>query len=78
MDLGRSPFGNQRDRQARPQGCNVGISLFPKTSYVLNRQIVAKEIVNSGRYVEYLFVWLKGKPLPLADETFIDFVKKSL
>ena len=59
-------------------GCNVGISLFPKTSYVLNRQIVAKEIVNSGRYVEYLFVWLKGKPLPLADETFIDFVKDTL
>ncbi|MBQ7281528.1 MAG: LysR family transcriptional regulator, partial [Spirochaetales bacterium] len=59
-------------------GCNVGVSLFPKTSYVLNQQIVAKEIVNSGRLVEYLFVWLKGKPLPLADETFIDFVRKSL
>ena len=59
-------------------GCNVGISLFPKTSYVLNQQIVAKEIVNSGRYVEYLFVWLKGKPLPLADEAFIDFVKTTL
>ena len=59
-------------------GCNVGISLFPKTSYVLNQQIVAKEIVNSGRFVEYLFVWLKGKPLPLADETFISFVRKTL
>ncbi len=59
-------------------GANLGISLFPKTSYVLNQQLVAKEIVNSGREVEYLFVWLKGKPLPLADETFIDFVKASL
>ena len=59
-------------------GCNVGISLFPKTSYVLNQQIVVKEIVNSGRFVEYLFVWLKGKPLPLADETFISFVRKTL
>ncbi len=59
-------------------GCNVGISLFPKTSYVLNRQLVAKEIVNSGREVEYLFVWLKGKPLPIADEAFIDFVKQSI
>ncbi len=56
-------------------GCNVGISLFPRTSYVFNQRIVAKEIVNSGRFVEYLFVWLKGKPLPLVDETFIDFVK---
>lgn len=59
-------------------GGNVGVSLFPKTSYVLNQKIVAKEIVNSGRFVDYLFVWLKGKPLPIADETFIDFVKESL
>lgn len=59
-------------------GGNVGVSLFPKTSYVLNQKIVAKEIVNSGRLVEYLFVWLKGKPLPIADETFVDFVKASI
>ncbi len=59
-------------------GRNIGISLFPKTSYILNPQLVAKEIVNSGREVEYLFVWLKGKPLPLADEAFIDFVKQSI
>ena len=59
-------------------GGNVGISIFPKTSYVLNQKIVAKEIVNSGRFVDYLFVWLKGKPLPIADETFIDFVKQSI
>jgi len=59
-------------------GCNIGISLFPRTSYVLNQRIVAKEIVNSGRYVEYIFVWLKGKPLPITDETFIDHVKSQL
>jgi len=59
-------------------GGNVGVSIFPKTSYVLNQKIVAKEIVNSGRFVDYLFVWLKGKPLPIADETFIDFVKQSI
>ncbi len=59
-------------------GCNIGVSLFPRTSYVLNQSIVAKEIVNSGRYVEYMFVWLKGKPLPITDETFIDFVKNQL
>ncbi|MBP5574226.1 MAG: LysR family transcriptional regulator [Bacilli bacterium] len=53
----------------------VGISLFPKTSYILNEQIVAKEIVNPERYVEYLFVWLKNKPLSLLDETFIDHIK---
>ena len=59
-------------------GCNVGVSLFPKTSYVLNRKIVAKEIVDPGREVEYLFVWLKGKPLPIADEAFIGFVRQSV
>lgn len=56
-------------------GRNVGISIFPKTSYILNDQIVAKEIINPERYVEYLFVWLKDKPLSLLDEAFIDHIK---
>ncbi len=56
-------------------GRNVGISIFPKTSYILNDQIIAKEIVNPERYVEYLFVWLKDKPLSLLDEAFIDHIK---
>lgn len=58
-------------------GRNVGISIFPRTSFILNSKIVVKEIINSERYVEYLFVWLK-KPLPIADETFISFVRNSL
>ena len=56
-------------------GRNIGISIFPKTSYILNETLVAKEIVNPERYVEYLFVWLKNKPLSLLDEAFIDHVK---
>lgn len=56
-------------------GKNIGVSLFPKTSYVYNPQLVAKEIVNPELYLEYNFVWLKGKPLPEADEAFIDSVK---
>ena len=59
-------------------GCNIGISLFPRTSYILNQRIVAKDIVNSSRFVEYMFVWLKDKPLPMADEYFIDHVKVHL
>ena len=59
-------------------GRNIGISIFPKTSYILNKQIVAKEIVNPERYVEYLFVWLKDKPLSLLNEAFIDHVKASV
>ena len=57
-------------------GQGIGISIFPKTSYIINPQIVAKEIAGPQRIVEYLFVWLKGKPLPLIDEAFIDHVKE--
>ena len=57
---------------------NIGISLFPKTSYISNSHIVSKEIKNPERYVEYLFVWLKGKPLSLLSEAFIDHVKESV
>lgn len=57
-------------------GRDIGISLFPKTSYILNPNIVTKEVINPYRYVEYLFVWLKGKPLSLLDEAFIDHVKE--
>ena len=59
-------------------GRNIGISLFPKTSYILNQQLVAKEIINPERYIEYLFVWLKNKPLSLLDEAFIDHIKDSV
>ena len=59
-------------------GRNIGISLFPKTSYILNPNIVAKEVINPYRYVEYLFVWLKDKPLSLLDEAFIDHIKEKV
>ena len=59
-------------------GRNIGISLFPKTSYILNQHIIAKEVVNPERYVEYLFVWLKNKPQSLLNEAFIDHVKDSV
>lgn len=57
-------------------GRNLGISIFPKTEYVLNSELVAKEIVNPGRNIEYLFVWLKGRALPTVEEAFIDHVKE--
>lgn len=57
-------------------GRNVGISIFPKTSYILNPTLVAKEIVDPEREVEYLFVWLKGRPLPTLEEAFIDHVRQ--
>ena len=57
-------------------GRNVGISIFPKTAYVLNPTLVAKEIVDPEREIEYLFVWLKGRPLPTLEEAFIDHIKQ--
>ena len=59
-------------------GRNIGISLFPKTSYILNPNIVAKVVINPYRYVEYLFVWLKDKQLSLLDEAFIEHVKEKV
>ncbi|MBQ7523764.1 MAG: LysR family transcriptional regulator [Oscillospiraceae bacterium] len=56
-------------------GRNLGISLFPRTAYVPNRSLVAKELTGEGHSVDYLFVWRKGRPLPTAEEAFIDAVK---
>ena len=56
-------------------GHNIGVSLFPKTSYISNKEIVVKEVTNPERTIDYLFVWLKGKPLSLVDESFIEHVK---
>ena len=55
---------------------NMGISIFPQTAYVLNSSLVSKKIEGPDKYIEYLFVWKKGHPLPLLEERFIDFVKE--
>ncbi|MDO4488548.1 MAG: LysR family transcriptional regulator [Eubacteriales bacterium] len=56
-------------------GSNIGISIFPKADYHLGSSIIMKEIVNPENYLEYHFVWLKGRPLPKAEEAFIDYVR---
>ncbi len=53
----------------------VGVSIFPKTSYVLNNSLVSKELVGDDKKVEYYLVWRKGHLLPTIEENFIDFVK---
>jgi len=53
----------------------MGISIFPQTAYVENSSLVMKRIEGEGRFLEYLFVWRKGHPLPLLEENFIDYVK---
>lgn len=59
-------------------GRGVGISLYPRTAYIPNDSIIAKEIEGSGRTMEYLFSWRKGHPLPTVEEAFIDYVKEQI
>ena len=56
-------------------GRGVGISIFPKTEYVLNSSIISKEIKDEDTSIEYLFVWRKGHQLPVIEENFIDYIK---
>ena len=56
-------------------GRRVGISIYPRTAYIPNDSLACKEIAGADKKIEYLFVWLKGHPLPAIEEEFIDFVK---
>lgn len=56
-------------------GNGMGISIFPQTAYVPNASLCSKKIDAGKRSIEYLFVWLKGHPLPTVEEEFIDFVR---
>ena len=57
-------------------GRGVGISIFPKTAYILNNSLVSKEIEGEDKKVDYLFVWRKGHQLSTLEENFIDFIKE--
>ncbi len=52
-----------------------GITIFPKTGYVLNSSIISKEIENVDNIVEYYFVWRKGHKLSTIEELFVDYIK---
>ena len=56
-------------------GRMVGISLYPRTAYIPNDSLVFKEIAGKDKKLEYLFVWLKGHPLPTIEQRFIDYVR---
>ena len=57
---------------------NVGVSIFPRTEYILNDSIVFKEISNVESSIEYVFVWRKGHQLPIIEENFIDYIKSAV
>ena len=56
-------------------GRGVGISIFPKTAYIMNNSLISKEIEGEEKKVDYLFVWRKGHQLSTLEENFIDFIK---
>ena len=56
-------------------GRGVGISIFPKTAYIMNNSLVSKEIEGEDKKVDYLFVWRKGHQLSTLEENFIDYIK---
>ena len=58
---------------------NVGISLFPEAHQNIDNSLVVKKIKGKDDYsLDYYFVWKKGRPLPLLEEKFIDFIKESV
>ena len=57
-------------------GRSVGVSIFPKTEYVLNSSLISKDIKGEDTSVEYLFVWRKGHQLSVIEENFIDYIKE--
>ena len=56
-------------------GRSVGISIFPKTEYILNDSIVSKDIDDEDTIIEYRFVWRKGLQPSQIEENFINYIK---
>ena len=53
---------------------NVGISIFPQTTYTPNDLLVSKVITGSARQIEYYLVWTKGRMLSEIAHQFVDYV----
>lgn len=52
----------------------VGISIFPKSAYIPDDKLIAKDLTGNIQDIEYLFVWRKGHPLPTLESTFVDYI----
>lgn len=57
---------------------NVGISIFPQTTYTPNTLLVSKVITDTERQIEYSLVWLKGRMLSDLEHEFVDFVRDAI
>ena len=54
---------------------NLGISIFPQTTYTPNTLLVSKVITDTERQIEYALVWLKGRMLSELECEFVDYVR---
>ena len=54
---------------------NVGIGLLPRAAVPPGSGLAVKNLAGEDKRTDYFFVWLKGHPLPTAEERFIDAVK---
>ena len=53
---------------------NVGISIFPQTTYTPNVHVVSKVITDPAKYVEYVLVWPKEQRLSPLIQEFLNYV----
>lgn len=57
---------------------NIGICIFPQTTYSPNPHIVTKLIMDTPKYAEHVLVYTKDHPLSELAESFVDYVKDFL
>lgn len=57
---------------------NVGICIFPHTTYTPNPHIVSKLITDPPKLAQYVLVWPKSAMIPELAAAFRDYVKDSL
>ena len=55
------------------------LNTIPEAHQNIDNSLVVKKIKGKDDYsLDYYFVWKKGRPLPLLEEKFIDFIKESV
>ena len=57
---------------------DIGITIFPRTTYTPNDLLVTKVITEPARQVEYVLVWIKERECPELVGEFINFVRDTM
>ena len=56
----------------------IGICIFPQTTYSPNPHIVSKLIIDPPKAAQYVLVWLKDQPLPEMADSFREYIQDFL